>query len=137
MLMELSTSGADPHQRADGDKIKQRQEILTGQMETAAGSRRTDSQFVACPVNVDVTCVGIHVSALIPAGIESFQPQDAAGDCCLVLALPGETDWAAALEDSACGPAAAEFLGDSMQADRGAIGAGQLADAEPGSRAAE
>jgi hypothetical protein len=136
MLMALSTSGADPHEGADGEKIEQGQQIVTGQMDAAAGSRRTDRQFVACPMDVDVARVGIHVSTLIPTGIQSFQPEDAAGDCCLGLTLPCETDWAAALEDSACGPAAADFLSDSVQAEWGAIGSGQLADPEPGSGAA-
>ncbi len=106
-------------------------------MDAAAGGRLADGGLVAGAVDVDVASVGIHVAAAVESGLEAVQPQNARGDFGIGQAFPGVTNWLAGFERGSGRPAAADFFGDAVQAERGAIGAFRLADAEARSGAAE
>src|SRR5580765_6463893 len=107
-------------------------------MNATAGSRLADGRLVCGAVNVNVTRVRVHVAAAIAAGFEAFQPHDARGDFGIgKFGLRGVTDDFAGFENRAGPFAGADFFRDTMQAERRAIRAFDLPDAETRSGAGE
>ena len=81
-----------------------------------------DGILVGGAVNVDVALMGIHVSALIPAGFESFQPQNAGRDFCVCEAGLGSMAHVLARPKyGSGGKAGANFFANSMQSERRAV----------------
>lgn len=126
----ISGLGCDPDQRSGGDEIEQGDEVGGGEVDAAVGGGASETGFVGETVDVDVATEGVHVSAAVEAGFETFEPEDPVGDGGVGAPAPGEAYGLAGLEDRTDGPTGADLGGDAVQSEWGAIGVLDLADSE-------
>ena len=70
----------NPDERATGQFVEERNQIIRGEMNAAVRRRTAQRRFVASAVNVNVTIMRIYIAAAIEAGFKSFEPQNARGD---------------------------------------------------------
>ena len=63
-----------PHERAGREQIEEGHEVATGHVDAAVGVGAPQGGFIAEAMDVNVAFKGIHISALVEAGFEAFQP---------------------------------------------------------------
>ncbi len=114
------------------DAVEELDHFLVEKLYAAAAGWGADLFFVIRAVDVDVAGVGIVVAALVVAGLQSFQPEDAGGDEVWLLLLFAElpvafSDIEAPFEEGAERGVLADLLGDPVETGRGAEGIFQAA----------
>ena len=119
----------NPHQRAGGQQIKQRDQIRVGQMNAALRGLAAKRLLIGRAVNIDISIVRIDITAAIEARLKPVQPQDAGRDLGVGKpGLRGVADDFAAFEDRARRFVRPDLFRNPVQAQWGAPGIHHLPD---------
>ena len=115
--------GVDPDEITRCYAFEEPYNVGVAHFDTAATKRSPDAVLVVGPMNIDVARIGVASGAVIDAGHEAFQAEDAGGNEVLFARIrlkfgKMSCHWHTPAKDATGRTVAADFIGDCVQAKR-------------------